>query len=78
LHAIEQVPLPHDGVPFVLLHGWPQPPQWATVVFVFVSHLLLGRPSQLPNPLLQFGTQAPEVHCVVPFGLMHCVPHTPQ
>jgi hypothetical protein len=27
LQAIEQAPPPHDGVPFVLLHGAPQPPQ---------------------------------------------------
>jgi hypothetical protein len=78
LHEMEHVPLPQDAVPFVLLHAWPQPPQCATVVFVFVSQPFTALPSQFPNPALQLGTQAPEVHCVVPFGLRHCVPHAPQ
>lgn len=78
LQAIEQVPLPHEGVPFVLLHAWPQPPQWAVDVFVFVSQPFTALPSQLPNPALQVGTQAPEVQVVVPFEFTHCVPQAPQ
>jgi hypothetical protein len=45
---------------------------------VFVSQPLLGRPSQLPKPALHVGTQAPDVHVVVPFALLHCVRHAPQ
>jgi hypothetical protein len=47
-------------------------------VFVFVSHPLTALPSQLPKPELQVGTQAPEVHVVVPFALTHCVLQAPQ
>jgi hypothetical protein len=78
LQAIEQVPLPHDGVPFVLLHAWPQPPQWAVLVLVFVSQPFTALPSQLPNPALQDGTHAPDVQVVVPFAFTHCVPQLPQ
>ena len=43
-----------------------------------VSQPLLGLPSQLPHPAAQFGVQAPDVHDVVPFALVHAVPHAPQ
>jgi hypothetical protein len=50
---MEQLPAEHDGVPFVPLHGWLQPPQFCTLVFVLISQPSLYMPLQLANPMLQ-------------------------
>jgi hypothetical protein len=55
----------------------PQFPQFVTVV-VLVSQPLLMLPSQLLNPIAHTGLHAPIAHEVVPFMLVHCVPHVPQ
>jgi hypothetical protein len=44
----------------------------------FVSQPLLPLPSQLPQPGLQAGMQAPPVHMVAPFGLTQGMLQPPQ
>ena len=78
LQAGAQVPLAQATLPFGLLHAMPQPPQWLVLELVFVSQPLLALPSQLPEPALQLGVQLPPMQAVVPFGLLHVVPHAPQ
>ena len=78
LHVGTQAPAVHTVAPFGFVHASPQPPQCGTEVCVFVSHPLLGRLSQLPKPELQVGVHVPLGHVVVPFVLLHCVPHVPQ
>lgn len=46
--VIEHVPALHVGVPLVVLHGCPQPPQCSALVSRFASHPLATLPSQLP------------------------------
>lgn len=54
-------------------HGLPQPPQWALLVWRFVSQPLAELPSQLANP---------EVHWQAPLAqdalAPHALPHAPQ
>lgn len=45
---------------------------------VLVSQPLFGLLSQLPNPALQLGTQAPEVQAVPPLALVQLTPQVPQ
>ena len=55
----------------------PQPPQCVTVLTA-VSQPLRGLPSQLPQPLLQDGTQELPVQLVLPWALVQAVPQLPQ
>ena len=78
MHPIEQAPPAQDGLPLLLLHTVPHVPQLPTLVFVLVSHPLLGLPSQLWNPELHVGLQAPPEHVVMPLGLVQAIPQAPQ
>ena len=59
-------------------HTAPHAPQFVALVFVFVSHPLLLFASQSLNPVAHTGAQAPALHEVVPFVLVHAVPQAPQ
>lgn len=56
----------------------PQLPQLSTSLFVFVSHPLFGLLSQLVQPVLQTGAQAPPTQLVVPCAFVHWTPQDPQ
>lgn len=56
----------------------PQPPQASTLDDVLVSQPLVESPSQLPQPAVHDGTQAPELHWVVPCALVHWMLQPPQ
>jgi hypothetical protein len=60
------------------LHAAPQPPQFAVLVFVFVSQPFEALLSQLPNPELHTGAHTPLEHDVVPFTFVQLFPHEPQ
>jgi len=72
------VPDEHVAVAFKREQALPQLPQFATLLWVFVSQPFVGSPSQLPHPATQVGTQAPVVHVVVPCGFVQPFPHVPQ
>ena len=57
-------------VPWVFVQVFRQPPQLLMFVLVFVSQPFAGLPSQLPNPVLHVGLQAPPEHTVVPWGFV--------
>jgi len=78
LHTMEQVADEHDGVPFVPLHAAPQEPQFPVLVLRFASQPFEARLSQLAKPELQVGTQAPDVHAVVPLAFVQLLPQLPQ
>jgi hypothetical protein len=59
------------------LHAALHAPQ-SVVVVMLRSQPLFGLPSQLAKPALQVGTQAPAVHVVEPWPLLHAVLHAPQ
>jgi hypothetical protein len=48
LHAMEQLPVAHAAVPWLVLHAAPQDPQLATLVLRLVSQPLPELPSQSP------------------------------
>ena len=56
----------------------PQVPQFATVVFVFVSQPLVMSPSQLPYPPLQSMVQALAAQPATPLLLLQAWLHVPQ
>lgn len=79
LHIVRaHVPVWHAPTPLVYVHVVPHPPQFDVDVFVFVSHPLFGLASQLAKPIAHIGEQDPFMHDVVPFMLLHVVPHEPQ
>jgi hypothetical protein len=55
----------------------PQLPQLVSVLSA-VSQPLRALPSQVPQPLLQAGAQAPPAQLVLPCGLVHAMPQPPQ
>ena len=79
LHAIEHMPLMHDGVPLFVLQPAPQLPQLVALVFRFVSHPFAAIPSQSPNPALHMAiVQPPFEHAGVALANMQTVPQAPQ
>jgi hypothetical protein len=68
----------HTPVALAYVHAAPHAPQLSGSVFKYDSHPLFGLPSQFPKPFVHVGTHTPEVHAVVPFGLVHCVLHDPH
>ena len=72
------MPPKQDAVPFGFVHALPQLPQLATLVLRFASQPFAALPSQLPNPRLQMGAQAPAEQTVVPFAFVQAPPHEPQ
>ncbi len=79
LHAIEHMPLMHDGVPLFVLHAAPQLPQFVALVFRFVSHPFAAIPSLSPNPALHMAiVQLPFEHAGVALANMQMVPQAPQ
>ena len=76
--AHPHVPAAHVGVPPVHVQPCPHVPQWLVFVCVFVSHPLIGLPSQSAIPELHTGVHTPATHVVVPLGFVHSVPHAPQ
>jgi hypothetical protein len=57
----------------------PQLPQFAALVFLFVSQPLSPLPSQLPQPDVQLTTvQTPAVHPPCAFARVHAWPQLPQ
>jgi hypothetical protein len=71
------VPVAQLEVAFARLHVTPQAPQFV-LVFSEVSQPLTTLPSQLANPALHTGTQAPPAHEVVPLAFVHTVVHEPH
>ena len=78
LHAIPHCPPLQLAVPFVLLHGVAQVPQFAAFVFVFVSQPLPRMPSQFPNPALHTIPHCPPLHVAVPLVVLHAVAQLPH
>jgi hypothetical protein len=75
LLAWQDAPTVFGGEP----HDFPQPPQWAELFVVLISHPLPGAPSQLEKPGEQpVTTQEPPLHADVAFGRLHTFPQTPQ
>jgi len=78
---IEQRPPVQAGLPFVTAgQTVPQPPQFVTLEFVFISHPLERFPSQLAKPALHDPIeQAPAVQAAVPFVTAgQTTPQAPQ
>jgi hypothetical protein len=79
LHVPRTHPPPEQAAPaFANEHALPQLPQSVTEVFVLVSHPFDAMPSQLPNPAVQVGTQAPVVQTVVPWAFVQALLQAPQ
>jgi hypothetical protein len=73
-----QVPPKHSAAACAKLHALAHAPQWLTLLTRLVSHPLLARPSQLPQPPSHTMEQAPPVHTAEPWAPAHTVPHAPQ
>ena len=71
------VPEVHDSEAFGKSQGTPQSPQ-SLSVRMLRSQPLFRFESQLLKPVAQVGTQAPDVHAVVPFMFVHCTAQEPQ
>lgn len=79
LQAMPQLPPAHDGVPLLLLHTLPQPPQLPALVFTLTSQPLAGLPSQSAKPALQLAmSQTPATQLEVPLAATHSFPQVPQ
>lgn len=78
LQVMPQTPAVQNGVPLVLLHAVPQPPQWLVLFWVFVSQPFETLPSQLPKPALQVMPHVPPEQEAVPFVVLHTLPQVPQ
>ena len=81
LQVNPHAPAAHVTVAFALAaHARPQPPQWSTLVTVFVSHPVIRLPSQSAVPAAQLPTeQMPAMHVRVPLGgVGQTLRHTPQ
>jgi hypothetical protein len=75
--AIAHAPLVHVAVAFARTHAFPQDPQLATLVFVFV--LQSSPMSQLANPGSQLATtHMPPTQPAIPFATVQTSPHPPQ
>ena len=79
LHELSaHTPAEHEALALANEHTVPQPPQFDTLVLVFVSQPFDALASQLPKPALHTGVQRPDTQDVVPFMFAHAVPHAPQ
>lgn len=78
LQAIEHAPPLQLGVPFTLLHAFPQVPQCSTLMPVFTSQPFSTLPSQFMNGAVQVMAHAPPVHDGVPPVLLQALPQAPQ
>jgi hypothetical protein len=77
-HSGVHTPETHEVVPFGFVQPVPHAPQFDRLVSRFVSQPLLGLLSQLANPVLHEGVQAPAVHVVGPLAFEQALPHAPQ
>lgn len=79
-HAREQLPALHVALPPAAAgHTFAQRPQCSALVRRFVSHPLLGSPSQSPKPALHERVHPPATHRAAWLGpAVHTVPHVPQ
>jgi hypothetical protein len=71
-------PATQEVVPLAFVQALPHAPQLERLVAVLVSQPLPALPSQLANPELQVGEQAPATHAVVPFAFVHATAQPPQ
>jgi len=79
VHAMEQLPLEHDAVPFALEHEAPHAPQFVRLELRLVSQPFAALPSQLPKPALQaVSWQVPVAQEAEAFVKLHVVPQAPQ
>jgi hypothetical protein len=77
--AIAQAPAAQLGVPLATAHAVPQPPQFATSVFVFTSQPSTGLPLQSSKPASQLAiSHAAATQLGVPLATAHAVPQPPQ
>ena len=78
LHVGVHVPVVQLVVPFAFVQPLPQLPQFAVVVFRFVSHPFPTFASQLPKPALHAIEHEESAQPAVPFTPLHAAPHPPQ
>jgi hypothetical protein len=78
--AVQLPPLHVDPAAFAFVHGWPQPPQFATLERVLVSQPFQLSPSQLPQLGLHTGEVQAEVWHTEPeaLALVQGRPHALQ
>ena len=72
------VPDEQKAPAFAKVQALPHAPQLLRLVFVLASQPFERFPSQLPDPELHAGAQAPTVQVVEPFGFAQALPHVPQ